>query len=151
TFRFLLELHFRHFGRLFRYGEVLHWFGVPIEDRAPPASGNGPKLRVVVLHRGDVITPRNGDTVLSAFELRLQREEVLVRLKVWIFLGNGKQPTKRAGELSLHFLEFLKGFRIGEDVWRDLHLRRLSPRLDNVGQHLTLLGGEAFHRLDEIG
>src|SRR5262245_64224544 len=110
SFRFLSELHLRHFGRLFRYGEVLHGFGVPIEDRTPPASGNGPKLSVVVLHRGDVITPRNGDTVLSTFELRLKREEVLVRLKVWIFLGNDKQPTERAGELSLHLLEFFEGF-----------------------------------------
>src|SRR5262245_32310069 len=145
------ELHFRHFGRLFRYGEVLHGFGVAIEDRTPPTSWNSHKLRVAVLHCGNVITPRYGDAVLSTFELRLQREEVLVRLEIWVFLGNCKQPTKRAGELSLHFLEFLKGFRIGEDVWRDLHLRRLSPRLGYVGQDLTLLGGEAFHRLDEIG
>src|SRR5262245_66607721 len=99
------ELYLRHFGRLFRHGKVLHGLGVAIEDRAPPASGNGPKLRVVVLHCGDVITPRNGDTVLSTFELRLQRQEILVRFEVWIFLRNCKQPTKRAGKLSLLLLE----------------------------------------------
>jgi hypothetical protein len=64
----------------------------------------------------------------------LQGEKILVRLEVWISLGNCKQPSERAGELPLHFLEFLEGVWVGENIGRDLHLRRLSARLYHFGQ-----------------
>ena len=89
-----LELHLRHLGGLLGDGEVLHRLRIGIEDRAPPASGDGPDLGVVVLDRGDVVAPGDGDTVLGALELRLQREEVLVRLQVRIVLDDRQQPRR---------------------------------------------------------
>ena len=83
-----LELHLRHLGGLLGDGKVLHRLGIWIEHRAPPAARDGPDLGVVVLHRGDVVAPGDGDPVLGAFELRLQREEVLVRLQVGIILDD---------------------------------------------------------------
>ena len=146
-----LELHLRHLGGFLGDGEVLHRLRIRIEHRAPPAAGDRPDLGIVGLHRGDVVAPRDGDAVLGAFELRLQREEVLVRLEVRIVLGDGEQLAERAGQRALRFLEFLEGLGIGEDVGRDLHLRRLGARLGHLGQHLALLRGVALHRLDEIG
>src|SRR5665811_1271888 len=62
-----LELHLGVLRRLLRNREVLHRFGVRIEQRTPPTAGDGAKLRVVVLDRGDVVAPGNGDTVLRTF------------------------------------------------------------------------------------
>ena len=125
--------------------------GIGIKHRAPPAAGDGPDLGVVVLDRGDVVAPGDGDAVLGAFELRLQREEVLVRLQVGIVLDHRKQSCQRPAKLALRLLEFLEGVGIGEDVRRQRHLRRLGAGLDHLGQHLALLRGIALHRLDQIG
>src|SRR4029077_8993973 len=83
---FPLELHLRHLGGLLGDGEVLHGLGIGIEHRAPPASGDGSDLGVVGLDRFDVVAPGDGDAVFGAFELRLQRKEILVRLQVRIIL-----------------------------------------------------------------
>src|SRR5215471_17796430 len=71
-----LELHLRYLGGLLGDGEILHRLGVGIEDGAPPAARNGPDLGIVALDRGDVVAPGDGDAVLGAFELGLQREEI---------------------------------------------------------------------------
>src|SRR5262245_58475768 len=65
SLRFSLELHLRHFGRLFRHGKVLHGFGVRVEDRTPPSSGNSPEFGIIILHGGDIIAPRNGNAVFG--------------------------------------------------------------------------------------
>ena len=51
----------------------------------------------------------------------------------------------------LRLLEFLERLGIVEDVRRNLHLRRLGARLDDVGQHLAFLRGIAFDRLHQVG
>ena len=146
-----LELDLRHLGDLLGDGEILHRLRVGIEQSAPPAAGDGPDLGVVVLNRGDVVAPGDGDAVLGALELRLQREKIRVRLQVGIGLADREQPPQRAGELALRLLEFLERLGVGEDVGRNLHLRRLGARLDDLGQHLAFLSGIALHRLDQIG
>src|SRR6516162_3507664 len=58
-----LELHLRHLGGLLGDGKILHRLRIRIEDRSPPASWDGPDLGVVVLDRGDVVAPGDGDAV----------------------------------------------------------------------------------------
>src|SRR5471032_1591558 len=93
---------------------------------------------VVGAHGLDVVAARHGDAVLGAFELRLQREEVLVRLEVGIVLADGEQPAERAGELALRVLELLQLLWIGKLRDVDLGLRGLGARLDNGSQHILL-------------
>src|SRR3546814_11811323 len=57
----------------------------------------------------------------------------------------------RLGEGALILLEALEGLGVGKDVGRDLRLRRPRPRLDHLGQGLLLVGGIAFHHLDQVG
>src|SRR4029079_6339100 len=104
-------------GALFD-GEILHGLCVRIKYRAPPAAGDRPDLRIIFLHRGDVVLARDGDAVLGAFELRLERQEVLVRLQIRIVLGDGQQTAERTGEAVLRLLEFLERLGIVEDVGR---------------------------------
>ena len=77
-------------------------------------AGEGPQLGVVGAHRLDVVAPRDGDAVLGALELRLQRQEVLVRFQVGIVLAHREQPPERARELVLRVLELLQLLGIGE-------------------------------------
>ena len=49
--------------------------------------------------RRDVVPAGDRDAVLGALELRLQGEEVLVRLEVGIVLADGEQAPERAGKL----------------------------------------------------
>ncbi len=70
--------------------------------------------RVVSPYRFDVVAARDGNAILRALELRLQRQEVLVRFEVWIVLADGDQPAQGARKLILRILELLYLFRIGE-------------------------------------
>src|SRR3546814_4569408 len=56
-----------------------------------------------------------------------------------------------SSDLALILLEALEGLGAGKDVGRDLRLRRPRPRLDHLGQGLLLVGGIAFHHLDQVG
>ena len=76
--------------------ELRHRLVGPEEGRGPQHAGEGLELGIVGPHRLDVVAPRHGDAVLSAFELRLQRQEVLVRLEVGIVLADGDQSAERA-------------------------------------------------------
>ena len=113
--------------------------------------GKVAKLGVVDAHRFDVVAPRDRDAVFGAFELRLQRQEVLVGLEVGIVLADREQPAERAGKLVLRVLELLQLVGIGELRGVDLHLRRLGARLDHRGQDAFLLLGIALHGGDQIG
>src|SRR5262249_45760468 len=73
------ELHLWRPGHVFGDRERLHGLVAPVERRGPDHAGKRAQLRVVLPHRFDVVAPGDRDAVLRAFELRLQREEVLVR------------------------------------------------------------------------
>src|SRR5688572_23531794 len=88
------ELHLRRLLRVLVGGELGHRLAAA--DHGPDLAGEGPDLGVVGAHRLDVVAPRHGDAVLGAFELALQRQEVLVRLQVGIVLADRDQPAERA-------------------------------------------------------
>src|SRR6516162_3422513 len=147
------ELHLRRPGHVFGDRERLHGLVVPVEGGGPNHAGERAQLRVVLPHRFDVVAPGDRDAVLRAFELRLQREEVLVRLQIGIALRHREQAPERAGELRLCLLEALERFRIVDDVRRNLQLDlgRARSRVGHLFQHLPFLGGVALHGLDQIG
>src|SRR5499433_2914606 len=147
------ELHLRRPGHVFGDRERLHGLVAPIERRGPDHAGERAQLRVVLPHRFDVVAPGDGDAVLRAFELRLQREEVLIRFQIGIALRHRKQPPERAGELRLRLLEALERFRIVDDVRGNLHLHLGRPRarVGHLLQHLPFLRGVALHGLDQVG
>src|SRR5262245_4384947 len=147
------ELHLRRPGHVFGDRERLHGLVAPVERRGPDDAGECAQLRVVLPHRFDVVAPGDSDAVLRAFELRLQREEVLVRFQIGIALRHREQPPERAGELRLRLLEALERFRIVDDVRRNLqlHLGRARPRVGHLFQDLPFLRGVALHGLDQIG
>ena len=71
------ELHLRRRLRAFVGGEFRHRL-VAAEDGLRPEHGReGAQRRVIGPHRLDIVAPRDRDAVLGAFELRLQRQEVL--------------------------------------------------------------------------
>src|SRR5262249_36059100 len=147
------ELHLRRSGHVFGIRERFHGLVAPVERRGPDDAGERTQLRVVLPHRVDVVAPGDGDAVLGALELRLQREEVLVRFQIGIALRHREQPPERAGELRLRLLEALERFRIVDDVRRNLqlHLGRARPRVGHLFQHLPFLRGVALHGLDQVG
>src|SRR5215831_10951440 len=110
------ELHLRRPGHVLGDRKRLHGLVAPIERRGPDHAGECAQLRVVLPHRFDVVAPGDRDAVLRAFELRLQRQEVLVRFQIGIALRHREQPSERAGELRLRLLEALERFRIVDDV-----------------------------------
>src|SRR5689334_23767991 len=97
-----LELHLRRLAHVLGHGEVLHGLSVRIEERAPPAAGNGPDLGVVVLDRLDVVAPCDGDAILRALELRLKRQEILIRLEV----GDRKSTRLNSSHSSISYAVF---------------------------------------------
>src|SRR2546430_2616278 len=147
------ELHLRRPGHVFGDRERLHGLVVPVEGGGPDHARERAQLRVVLPHRFDVVAPGDRDAVLRAFELRLQREEVLVRFQIGIALRHREQPPERAGELRLRLLEALERFRIVDDVRRNLQLDlgRARARVGHLLQHLPFLGGVALHGLDQVG
>src|SRR6516162_6911691 len=147
------ELHLRRPGHVLGDRKRLHGLVAPVERRGPDHAEERAQLRIVLPHRFDVVAPRDGDAVLRAFELRLQREEVLVRFQIGIALRHREQPPERAGELRLRLLEALERFRVVDDVGRNLHLHlgRARSRVGHLFQHLPFLGGVALHGLDQVG
>src|SRR5262245_565744 len=138
-------------GHVLGHREGLHRLFAAVERRGPDHTWEGAQLRVVLPHRVDVIAPRHGDAVLRAFELRLQRKEVLIRFEIGIAFRDCEQPSERAGELLLRLLEALERFRIVEDVGRKLHLRGTGAGICDLFEHLPLLRRVALHGLDQIG
>jgi len=59
-------------GRLLRF----------VNSRSPDHAGEGAKLGVIILHRPIVIAPRDLDAILRPFQLRLQRQEILVGFEI---------------------------------------------------------------------
>src|SRR5882724_10725862 len=110
-FRNRLELDLRRALGLFGDGERLHRLVGLVERARPDHAGKRLEFGVVGLHRLDVVAPRDRNAVLGAFELRLQREKILVRFQLRIGFGDDEQTPERTGKLALRFLEFLE--RVG--------------------------------------
>src|SRR5262249_17038449 len=64
--------------------KLRHRFVVAEQRRSPQQTGERPEGRIVCSHCFDVVAPRHRYAIFSAFELRLQGEEVLVRLEIGI-------------------------------------------------------------------
>jgi hypothetical protein len=71
--------------------------------------------------------------VLGSLELRLQGEEVLVRLQIRVVFADGEQTTERAGELSLRLLHRLDLLRVREVVGVDVDRGRLGAIVEKTG------------------
>src|SRR5271154_1016320 len=90
------EFYLGHLLGLVGDRERLADFEIRIEDRCYPALRIGPERRVVILHRENVIAERHGDPIFGALELRLKREEILIRLAIGIGLRHREQSAERA-------------------------------------------------------
>ena len=80
---------------------------------------------VIVLHRGDIVSPRDGDAVFGPLELGLQRQEILVRFEVRIVFADREQTPERARERVLRVLQLLDFLRVGQVVGVDV--KSMSP------------------------
>src|ERR1051326_4753308 len=95
------ELDLRNLLGLLGNCEGLLHLGVGIEPGRDPAARDRAERGVIGLHPVDVVLARDRDAVLGALELRLQRQEILVRLQVRIILAHRQQPPERAAERRL--------------------------------------------------
>jgi hypothetical protein len=100
-----VELDVGRLPRRLRDAEGLHRFGVIVEQHLPDAAGERAQLGVVAADGVDVVAPRDGDAVLGALQLRLQGEEVLVRLELRIALDDDEQARQRRAQRRLILLE----------------------------------------------
>ena len=82
-----------------------HRLGTGIERGGPDHAGERAQLRVISLHRADIVPPRHRDAVFGALKLRLQRQEIGVRLEVGIVLASPPaaattRPSARSARLA---------------------------------------------------
>jgi len=107
--------------------------------------------KISLPHAIDVVAARDRNAIFGAFELRLQREEILVRLQVRIPLDRDQQPSESAGKRVLRILVFFELGRIRHGRGVNLDLACLGAGLGHLCQHLAFLRRIALHRLHEIG
>src|SRR2546425_7193935 len=89
-----LELHL---GRGRRVGRGLEErLRLEARHRRDDGAGEEAQARVVVAHRLVELPPLHRDPVLGPLELGLERQEVLVRLEVWIALDGHEKTAQRA-------------------------------------------------------
>ena len=90
-----------------------------------------------------VVRLRRRDAILRARELVLQPQEALVALELRIRLGDGDQPTERAGHLRVrvgHLLGILA-----------LHgVEQAAARARDLAEHRELLVRHPLHRRHEV-
>src|SRR5688572_28657956 len=97
-----LELHFGRRGALRRRLEER--LGPEARYARDDAARKQTEPRVVLAHRLVVALALDGDTIIRPFELRLERQEVGVRLELGISLDGDEQAAQRAGQLVLRGL-----------------------------------------------
>lgn len=115
-----LELHVRRALCTRRRGEGLHRLRLRVEPRGDPPAGNGADLGVVGLDRLNIVAPRHGNAVLRPLELRLQRQEVLVRFQIRIGLDRGEQASERPESwfcASWNCLNFSGSLTVEASTW----------------------------------
>ena len=96
---------------------------------------------VEIAHVRVVEAPRGLQPVLRVRELRLQREEVLVRLELGVVLCNGEQLPEGGHERTLG------GRLCGRGPGR---AGRERPRPRDLLEHLALVRRVALHGLDQV-
>jgi hypothetical protein len=133
--RSALELYLRRLGCILACRELRHRLVGTEERRGPQYAGERLELGIVGPNRLDVVATRDRDAVFSAFELGLEREEVLVRLEVRVVLADGDQPAERATKLVLRVLKLLDLLGIGQLRSVNPDAGRFGTRLDDRGQN----------------
>jgi hypothetical protein len=113
-------------------------------------TGKRPDRGVEIFTSLDVAVARDRDPVLRALELRLEREEVLVRLQVRIILGDGDQAAERLRQLALRRLEFLERRRVVQRFRRHLDRGRAGARFGDADEDRLLLRRVALDRVHEV-
>ena len=117
----------------------------------PQPPGESTDFGVVLLHGGDVVTARHANAILGTFQLRLQRQEILVGFQVRIAFRHHHQPLQGRTELTLGLLELFQFFRIIEHVPIHLDGAHLGAGLGHFHQHFPLVTGIALHGIDQVG
>src|SRR5258706_7382186 len=144
----------RDLGRLAlfsRLGGLQELRGGEAECAGEDAVREGFALGVVLHHRIVIGLAGEGDLVLGAGELLLQREHVLVGLQVGILLEDRDQPAERAAQRAFRLRQALHGGRISRIRRRGLRRAyRAAARLDHRVERAALVLHVALHRLDEI-
>ena len=72
------EFHLRRGLRIIICGELCHGFVGAEKCCGPQYAGEGFERGIVDPHRLDIVAPRNSNPIFGAFELRLERKEVLI-------------------------------------------------------------------------
>ena len=101
-------------------------------------------------HRFGVTFAFGGDAVFGAFELRLERHEVLVGLEVGISFGDGQEFAQCCGEFALRVLEFLQR-RLVEVLGVDVDRGSLCAGFDHGLECFAFVRGISFHGVHEVG
>src|SRR2546423_13348078 len=108
-------------------------------------------LRVVSLHDFIEFIPLNGDTVLGSFELRLQRQEVLICLQLRVTLNHDEQSRQRVTQLALGRLELFELLRIRRRLVRiQLNSADARARVRDLGQGRLLKVRGALNGVNQI-
>src|SRR5436190_24121611 len=124
----------RDLGRLAlfsRLGGLQELGGAEAECAGENVVRHGLALGVVLHHRVVIGLAREGDLVLGAGELLLQRKHVLVGLQVGILLEHRDQPAERAAQRAFRLPQALHRGRISRIRSRGLRRAYLAAaRLD---------------------
>ena len=83
--------------------------------------------------------------------MRLQRQEILVRLEVRIVFADREQSPEGAAKRILRVLHLLDFRRVGQVVGVEMDRGRLGARLGDLREHVLFLFGVALNGGDEIG
>ena len=123
-----------------------------VEDLGADRVGEGADPRVIGLDRGVVVAARGVDAVLRAFQLILQRGEILQRLQFGITLLDHRshQRADRDPDLGLGRVERRDLGRIGQIGRAERRLGGAGTRLADPDQDTAFLRGGGLHRLDQI-
>src|SRR5882757_9898706 len=139
-----------HLGVLRRYFEE-HRRGEVEHSRVDAA---GERLAaVVVVHHGVVVgLPGERDLVLRRGQFLGQLHHGLVRLQIWVLLGDGDEPSQCAVELLLACRELLHRRGVTQVVLNGRQpVHRVVARRHNGFECLPLVRHVRLGRLDQVG
>ena len=144
----MLEFDFRSFLAAFFSFEVR--FSVEAEDAGDDVVWEFADIGVVVLSDFVELFALDGNSVLGAFQLALEVEEVLVGFEVGVCFFDGHETAERAAEVALRLLE-LSHCLLVEIAGVDGNACGFGASLDDGSKGLALVGGVAFDGGDEVG
>lgn len=143
----VLEFDFRRFLAAFLGFEI--GFGVEAEDAGDDVVGEFADIGVVVSGHVVELFALDGYSVLSAFQLALEVEEVLIGLEVRVCFFDSHESAEGAAEVALRFLELCHGLLV-EVAGVDCHACGFRAGLDDGSEGLALVGGVTFDCGDKI-